>query len=286
MLISVAVPTCNRARDLEACLQSLSYVRYPDWELLIVDQSDGDQSERLVASRLSRLPKVKYWRLQEKNASAARNLAMNKALGKVIAFVNDDCIVPPDWLERVRQEFEQSPTARVVLGKVRAADHDASREFVPAYAVRRTRRLKGRFGLLRMVGIGANMAIRVDGAPLPRFDLYLGPGSRFRSSQDWDFSGRIMRDGEPVVETPRVVVTRRGARSFKDGAATLKIRDYTYGGGAMHMKLLRAGELHGPRDSRQAGNLDCRSPALACLPRRVDQGGRPADVPAWPARQL
>lgn len=242
MLISVAVPTCNRAPDLEACLLSLSSVRYPDWEVLVVDQSDGDESGRLVASRFGQLPRVRYWRLKEKNASAARNLAIKRARGRVIAFVDDDCIVPPDWLENVRQEFDEAPAARMVLGSVRAADHDPSSALIPAYEVRRIRRLKGRFGLLRRVGIGACMAIRLEDGPVPRFDLYLGPGSRFRSSQDWDFSARIMRAGELVVETPRIVVTHRGARSFNDGAATLKVRDYMYGGGAMDMKLLRSGE--------------------------------------------
>jgi len=45
-----------------------------------------------------------------------------------------------------------------------------------------------------------------------------------------------------VVQTPTITVVHYGARSYAGGAAKVKVRDYLYGTGAAHAKLLRCGE--------------------------------------------
>ena len=241
-VITVAIPTCNRPHELDHCLASLSAVESTGWKLLVIDQSDNDHSRRVVEAWRGSMPQLEYVRLQDKNASAARNHAIDAAATGILAFLDDDCTVRPNWLETVRDAFEHEPTATLIFGAVVAADHDPAVAFIPAYQPRRVRRLRGSFGKLHVRGMGASMSLRVGSGRRPRFDLRLGPGARFRSSQDVDYTFRALAAGQIVVETPRIVVIHHGARLFADGPASVKWRDYLYGAGACHAKLLRCGQ--------------------------------------------
>lgn len=242
MRISVAVPTCNRPDDLDRCLASLAQVAYAEWSLIVVDQSDGDQTRHVVESWRARLPQVEYLRLEEQNASAARNLAISAGTADVLAFLDDDCTVDPDWLDRVTEVFDKEPDASLVFGAVKAAEHDPAASIVPTYELSRLKHIRGRLSALRTGGIGASMYLRLGSRGMPRFDLALGPGARFRSTQDWDFRFRAVAAGELVIETPRISVVHHGVRSYAGGKASVKVRDYLYGTGAAHSKLLRCGE--------------------------------------------
>jgi glycosyltransferase involved in cell wall biosynthesis len=240
--ITVAIPTCNRPHELDHCLASLSAVESNDWKVLVIDQSDNDHSRRVVEAWSGAMPQLEFLRLHDKNASAARNRAIDAAANGILAFLDDDCTVRPDWLDTVREAFGHEPTATLIFGAVIAADHDPAIAFVPAYQPGRVRRLHGSFGKLHVRGMGASMSLRLSSGTRPRFDLGLGPGARFRSSQDVDYTFRALAAGQVVVETPGIAVIHHGARSYADGPASVKWRDYLYGAGACHAKLLRCGQ--------------------------------------------
>lgn len=215
-------------------MDSLSRVRYPSWELLVIDQSDGDETRLLAAAWGILIPSIVYLRLEEKNASVARNLAIECSSGEVLAFIDDDCTVLPDWLARVNETFLEEPDARLIFGAVTASVHDP--------AMRRHRRLRGQLGALRVGAIGASMSLRLTPGRQLQFDPLLGPGARFRSSHDVDYAYRVLAAGELVVETPSIVVVHHGTRPHAGGLARLKVRDYLYGAAAAQAKLLRCGQ--------------------------------------------
>jgi glycosyltransferase involved in cell wall biosynthesis len=243
MLVSVAVPTCDRPHALDRCLASLSVIESEDWELLVIDQSDDIQSRRVAEAWGTKIPRLVYLRLDQKNASAARNLAIQTARGEVVAFIDDDCTISPDpqWLNHVSEAFEQEPEASLIFGSVTAGPHDAATTFLGGYEVSRGRRLRGSLDALKVRAIGASMSLRLAPGKQPGFDLLLGPGARFRSTQDWDYTYRVLAAGGLVLETPGIHVTHHGARPYAGGAASVKWRDYLYGTGACHVKLLRCG---------------------------------------------
>jgi glycosyltransferase involved in cell wall biosynthesis len=243
LFITVAVPTCNRPDEISQLLDSLSRVRYPSWELLIIDQSDGDETRLLAQAWGILLPSVVYLRLAERSASAARNLAIACGTGDVLAFIDDDCTVPPDWLVRVDKAFERDPEGRVIFGTVKAADHDPTTAFIPTKYTRHHHRRRGYLGALLVRPMGASMYVRLGTAKRLQFDPLLGPGARFRGSQDVDYAYRVLAAGDMIVETPDIVVVHHGARSYAGGLARTKMRDYLYGVGAAQAKLLRCGQL-------------------------------------------
>jgi hypothetical protein len=218
-------------------------MHYPRWELLLIDQSDSDETRLLAAAWGALIPKIIYVRLEEKNASAARNLAIDCGSGEVLAFIDDDCTVLPDWLDRVSEAFDRKPEANLIFGAVSAADHDPATAFVPTNNVRRERRLRGSLDSLWLNGMGASMSLRLRPGSQLQFDLLLGPGARFRSSQDDDYAYRVLAAGGTIFETPTIEVVHHGARSYAGGGARTKVRDYLYGAGAAQGKLLRCGQL-------------------------------------------
>ncbi len=115
--ITVVVPTHNRAPLLDRLLESLGHLRYPHWEVIVVDDGSNDDT-RLVAERHRErgLPLIfihQKWR----KMGAARNLAMLRARGTIAAFTDDDCVVHPLWLRGIADTFNQHPDILGVQGK-------------------------------------------------------------------------------------------------------------------------------------------------------------------------
>jgi succinoglycan biosynthesis protein ExoM len=241
-VVSVAIPTCNRPLDVERGLASLSRIRYPRWELIVVDQSDDDATRLLTEAWRDRVPKIVYVRLKEKNASAARNVAIQNATGDFLAFIDDDCTVEPDWLDRVSQAFAQSHQAQLIFGSVIAAKHDPDTVFVLEISMREEEPLRGPIGSLRFRGMGASMYLNLRACAGHWFDPMLGPGAVLRGAQDQDYAHRLLADGGTVLQTSRISVTHHGAQPYDSGAARSKLGDYEFGAGACHAKLLRCGD--------------------------------------------
>lgn len=243
--ISVVIPTCNRPEDMRRCLASLAHVAYPDWDVVIIDQSDGDQTRAVADDYRTSLPALAYLHLDEKGISRARNKGVAEARGELIAFLDDDCTIGADWLRQIAHAFTRYPRAGLVYGTVEPGPYDPDESFVIVHEMRKEHVARGRVGVLRLGGIGASMYVRRAAmSRIGPFDLYLGAGSGFFSStDDDDYRYRCLVAGYSVVETPAIVVRHYGMRDYKSGAASRLLRGYAQSNGALHMKLLRCGDL-------------------------------------------
>ena len=97
-LVSIITPSFNSSRFIEECIDSVLLQTYDNWELLIVDDCSSDNSSRLVKRyNDNRISLIEL----EKNVGAAetRNIAIRKAKGKYIAFLDSDDIWMPTKLE-------------------------------------------------------------------------------------------------------------------------------------------------------------------------------------------
>jgi len=242
--ISVLLPTRNRAADLRRCLDSLARVRYPTWDVLLLDQSDDDRSRMLAEAFAHTLPNLTYQRMHERGCSLAYNAGLELTTGVIVAFLNDDCTVAADWLTAVATVFERHPQAGIVFGSVKRAC-DQTAHFIPTYDARIERRVRGRWSCLRLGGMGACMYIRRAVAQsVGPFDIQLGPGAHFSSgADDVDYRYRCLARGYSGVTTPAIVVEHHGGRDYASGAAVQLLGGYAYSAGAMVMKLVRCGEF-------------------------------------------
>ena len=97
-LVSIITPSFNSSRFIEECIDSVLSQTYDYWELLIVDDCSSDNSCELIKKyNDSRIILIEL----EKNigASKARNIALRKAKGKYIAFLDSDDIWMPTKLD-------------------------------------------------------------------------------------------------------------------------------------------------------------------------------------------
>jgi GT2 family glycosyltransferase len=93
--VSVVVASYNGDRTLKACLDSLQQLKYPSFEVILVDDGSTDTTRQIAFLN----PQVRFI-LHERNLglSAARNTGIAAANGEIIVFVDSDCRADEDWL--------------------------------------------------------------------------------------------------------------------------------------------------------------------------------------------
>jgi glycosyltransferase involved in cell wall biosynthesis len=118
MFISVIVPTYNRGATLDLCLQALLAQDYLEYEIILSDDGSTDDTPKVAA----KFPPVKYIRGENHGPAAARNRGIGQARGEVIAFTDDDCLVPPNWLSRLADGYARHPEVAGVGGYLEPTD--------------------------------------------------------------------------------------------------------------------------------------------------------------------
>ena len=90
-LVSIIIPTYNRADDLKRALQSVFDQTFTDWEVLVVDNHSIDETDNVIRSFND--PKIKLFKIHNDGVVAvSRNLGLKHASGEYIAFLDSD-----DW---------------------------------------------------------------------------------------------------------------------------------------------------------------------------------------------
>ncbi|MGC8785923.1 MAG: glycosyltransferase family 2 protein [Anaerolineae bacterium] len=120
MRFSLIIPTYNRQALLRRCLTAAITQHYSDYEVIVVDDGSTDNTKEVVRDEF---PQVYYIR-QESNRgpAAARNRGIAAATGEIIAFTDDDCLVPADFLVRLAEGYQQYPEVAGVGGYLEAPE--------------------------------------------------------------------------------------------------------------------------------------------------------------------
>mgnify|MGYP006076248351 FL=1 len=100
-LVSIITPSYNSSKFIDDCVQSILSQTYSNWELLIVDDCSLDNSKNII-SVLSNIDERIKTIFLERNVGAAeaRNIAIRKAKGKYIAFLDSDDLWDSHKLEK------------------------------------------------------------------------------------------------------------------------------------------------------------------------------------------
>ncbi|MFW6005019.1 MAG: glycosyltransferase, partial [Desulfonatronovibrionaceae bacterium] len=106
-LISVIMPTHNRAGIINWAVNSVLEQHYPEWELLVCDDGSTDNTAGIIKSIQD--PRVKYLNLQKCGAAAARNAGLKKAGGEIIAYLDSDNIWHPGYLTAMAAALLNNP---------------------------------------------------------------------------------------------------------------------------------------------------------------------------------
>jgi GT2 family glycosyltransferase len=117
-LISVVIPTCNRAGLLRPSLESLACQSLPTdrFEVVVVDDGSTDETRDVCLELSTRMP-LKYFYIENSGISAAKNLGVFASVGSILVFFDDDDVAHPHLLRehlRIHQQYPDENAA--VLG--------------------------------------------------------------------------------------------------------------------------------------------------------------------------
>ena len=214
--LTLLIPTFNRSRELLRALRSVAEQRLDPalWECVIVDNNSTDDTADAVARFAEEHPTLQIRRVVEPKAgvSHARNRGLQEARTELIASIDDDERINPNFLEAYLRFFDTPPEANIAGGKI-IAEYPSGR---PAWMSRWTERPIANpmdygetvrpFPKGALPG-GGNMAFRRSVALRYGFDTQLGRvGGKLIGGEENDFFLRLVASGETLWYVPQAVM--------------------------------------------------------------------------------
>src|SRR6476469_3821383 len=131
--VTVIVATRNRGDSVVMAIKSILGNTYPYFELLVVDQSENDLTEKAVRPYLDD-PRFCYLRTATRGLGVSHNLAISRVSTELIAITDDDCEVAPDWIGQLVAIFEQNERLGLVFGNVVPSPcYDLTTGYIPYF---------------------------------------------------------------------------------------------------------------------------------------------------------
>ncbi|HVG75551.1 MAG TPA: glycosyltransferase, partial [Thermoleophilaceae bacterium] len=290
--VSVIVATCGRAPAVERCIRSVLACGYPHLELVVVENAPRSHATLdMLVARFGSDPRIRYVEEPRRGPSRARNAGLAVAEGEIAAFVDDDVVVDPAWLDSSVRAFGAAADVACVTGMILPLTLESPTQvLIEQFAsfgkgYRRTcfrlpdsRRHDPLFPYTAgSIGSGANTLVRTGTArELGGFDTALGPGTPAFGAEDLDLFVRLIRAGHAIVYEPSAMVRHDHPR----GAKGLGRRAYRYGvgmGALIGKQLLRGPDRRDLLRAIPAGVRYARDPSSrknagkpARFPRRLD----------------
>lgn len=101
MKVSIITPSYNSAQYISRTIDSILQQTYENWELFIIDDCSTDNSREVIQSYISQDSRIKLICLEKNSGAAvARNIGIENACGRFIAFLDSDDTWHPEKLEQ------------------------------------------------------------------------------------------------------------------------------------------------------------------------------------------
>ncbi len=112
-MISVVIPTRNRANFLDLALKSVAQQTLPgsDFEVLVVDNGSIDGTAKVIAAHKTVLFNLVAIYAPEPGLHTGRHAGMKAAKGNILVFADDDIEALPTWLDGIKDCFSDTSVA-------------------------------------------------------------------------------------------------------------------------------------------------------------------------------
>ena len=114
--LSIIVPVYGVEKYLSRCIDSILNQTFRDFELILIDDGSPDNCGAICDDYAARDSRIKVIHQQNKGVSAARNAALDVAIGSYLGFVDGDDWVEPEMYETMIDAMKQWQTDMVVCG--------------------------------------------------------------------------------------------------------------------------------------------------------------------------
>jgi GT2 family glycosyltransferase len=267
MRASVIVITRNRSHSISEALEALAKQECPDFEVLVVDNSN--ELEKANTAKSAAAHGAKYVFEPRRGQAVARNTGISIATGEVIAFTDDDCVPEKDWLSQKVRAFSDPSvwacTGRVIqhnregaadlfeevagqdLGGERRVFSEEDIRFRIGFLLGNvlkvfSKHMKSRAPVPFGMGHGSSMAFSREAfKTIGGFDERFGGESILRFGiEDIEYFYRVLESGHSLVYEPSAVVRHKHKLTADEVFKTRYIYSYT---GATLMREYRKNPL-------------------------------------------
>jgi len=189
-LVTVVVAAHDGARFLRETLESLFAQDFDSYECVFVDDGSQDRS-----AEIARAFPVRYRYQENQGLAAARNTGLTMARGELIAFLDDDDVLPPTKLSVQARYLVEHAATGCVLGR---------QEWIFEQGIEPPELKRDPiFGDLGGIALGSMMIRRSVLEDVGGFDR------SYRYAEDRDLFVRLREQGVGIVVLPEVVLYRR-----------------------------------------------------------------------------
>lgn len=114
--ITIIVPVYNGEKFISRCLDSLIHQTYSGFEILVIDDGSTDATRAILTEYESQYSNIRVYDTLHLGVSHARNEGLENARGNLIAFVDSDDEVLPEYLEILYKIMKENDAAVAVCG--------------------------------------------------------------------------------------------------------------------------------------------------------------------------
>lgn len=128
-LVSIVMPVHNAERFLEEAIRSVMSQTYAGWELLVINDNSSDSSMDIASKLAAEDKRIKIYDNPHSTGYPAtpRNMAVDLAKGRYIAFLDSDDVWLPNKLEHQLPYFLESDKIGVVFSDYEKIDENSKR---------------------------------------------------------------------------------------------------------------------------------------------------------------
>lgn len=260
-IISIILPTYNRAYCIERTIDSILAQTFSNWELIICDDASTDDTRLIAQSYCERDARIHYHRNpQRQGLPKNRNIGVSFAKGELIYFIEDDVVIEPDCLEKLVETFRELRAKDIKVGGIGPRSFEPQKQgrlmLLERYVGNQKRKRMNSPSLIdKWTGLMyQNFALDCDGAIetmlVPSWSLFARDAlkeiggyeekayNKFNySHEETDFFVRLRKRGYKLYFQPRAVAHHK--HEAGGGTRTSSIKYYYYYLGAHIIFLVR-----------------------------------------------
>ncbi len=210
MLLSVVIPTRNRASQLERALDSVASQTLKCYDVTVIDDGSSDQEAAKIREVIERYAGYKLIRNDTSlGAPISRNLGVRECGGDVIAFLDSDDWWEPERLERHASALSEKPSAAISYNPAELVELDGTIvDLCNNSAPDSTKSVLAHIAASNFLGGCSSVCVRkLD------FDAVGGFTPSLPSCQDWDLWFRILQRGGQVTFVDQILTKQEVGRS-------------------------------------------------------------------------
>ena len=211
MYFSIIIPLYNRPEELDELLHSLCAQSNKKFEVIVAEDGSTRKGDQVVEQYKKHLS-ITYFEKPNSGPGLTRNAGAEKATGDYLIFFDSDCIIPPQYMERVARYLSHSrvdayggpDAAHPSFSVTQKAINYAMTSFFTTGGIRGGKRSMEKFHPRSFnLGVSKEAFSKLKGYGIMRF------------GEDIDFSLRLMKAGYSTALIPEAFVYHKRRTNFR-----------------------------------------------------------------------